>query len=91
MINLSSELLKTLYEGENAVEIDFREEGNKMIKVLIKRYLMRKYNKLNLKCNELEEKLAYTGYDSKTENYYINKLEANRDLAISYSNAIKSL
>ena len=34
------------------------------------------HDKLNLKCNELEEKLAYTGYDSKTENYYINNLEA---------------
>ena len=91
MINLSSKLLKTLYAGENVVKINFKEEGNKMIKVLIKKYLIRKYNKLNSRCNELEEKLAYTGYDSKTENYYINKLKVNRDLAISYLNVIKSL
>ena len=62
-----------------------------MIKYLVKKYLRRKYEKLNEKCNELEKKLAYTGYDSKTENYYINKLEVNRDLVISYLNVIKSL
>lgn len=46
------------YAYENQLRM---KEGWRMIKYLVKKYLRRKYKKLNEKCNELEEKLAYTG------------------------------
>lgn len=62
-----------------------------MIKYLVKKYLRRKYEKLNEKCNEITIKLGYVGSDGDIADYYANKLQANRDLAICYMNVIKSL